>query len=763
MAKRLDSFTRAFSTSKIPFLLLEIITDGQGDMVDLTCRYINGAAAALVNLPAETLTGKRFSRLFPAERLKDLRTLQKVAFSGSAASFPYTTAMGRTLTITCYQPAYGLVACVLDPWGHAGQDAAERMESLLPGAAAVLELSRQGLRCLSFSQQLCRLTGRTREELLERDARDLSVLAAPGQWQDLLQTLRDAARDGTPVDHDFCLVLPDGTGRWVNLRSQVLSAQGGTASFFSVLLDVDQSYRDREDLRRVRADLARTREELQSLLDHLPGGYCLLRREGEVLTPLHLSRGLQELLGYPPKELLERMAADPLFALAPEEREEVVAQAVRCRVSGEPLRRVCRVLRGTGQSAWLSVEAVWQPEEAECCQVYAVCTDVSREREASEELRFQSQLCSLLLERSRTLRFDYDPETGTARVEFLGGGGRRSAHTVPDYLASLPHAERIHPDDRRRLASAVRRMSTRPGAQTVEYRGNYDGTGWRWYRISWDSLLDSQGNVRRLAGKAEDVTRQRAEAQRLRDLTARYRAESRGALAAARLDLTADRILDVRSAKSSLLRTALWGNTAAELLQSLRDALPEADQRERFAARCSRAALLESYPLGVSHLRQEHLLRTGSGAPSWVETTVELAEDPDSGRVEAFFHIRSTEEAHQRQSAFAALAAGYELVASVDPAGQCRFLGGTLDLPTLFSYRTLTARYQEHLPPRSPLRQALRLEAVTAALEMQPCNQVHVPGPGGDHLLEWSWLDRSQGLLLLRVRSSALEETRAQS
>ena len=47
MARRLDGFTRAFSDSKIPFLLAEVITDGQGEMVDLTCRYLNGAAAAL--------------------------------------------------------------------------------------------------------------------------------------------------------------------------------------------------------------------------------------------------------------------------------------------------------------------------------------------------------------------------------------------------------------------------------------------------------------------------------------------------------------------------------------------------------------------------------------------------------------------------------------------------------------------------------------------------------------------------------------------
>ena len=465
MAKRLDSFTRAFDHSKIPFLLSEVITDGQGEMVDLLCRYINGAAAALVNLPPEALTGKRFSRLFPAERLGDLRTLQTVAFSGSAASFPYTTVMGHALTITCYQPAYGLAACVLDPWGHVGQDAAERMESLLPGAAAVLELNREGLRCLSFSQQMCRLTGRDRGELLERYARDLSALAVPGQWQDLLQALRDAARDGTPVDHDVCLMHPDGSERWVNLRAQVLSTRGATTSFFSVLLDVDEHYRSREQLRQVQASLARTREELQSLLDNLPGGYCLLRREGETLTPLHMSQGLAGLLGYSREELQKRMAADPLFSLAPEEREEVAAQGVRCRLSGQTLRRICRALRKGGGSVWLSVEVVWKPRGNNCALIYAVCTDVSREREASEELRFQSQLCGLLLEHSRTLRFDYDPQSDT-------GGGSADVRPPRRPDCGVPGQLRRH-----RLALVPHLLGQSPGQPGQRAASGWQGRG----------------------------------------------------------------------------------------------------------------------------------------------------------------------------------------------------------------------------------------------------------------------------------------------
>ena len=109
MAKHLDKFTNAFRNSRIPFLLAEVITDGQGTMVDLACRFANDAAGALLQIPAEELRGQRFTRSFPHQRLQKLRALESVAFSGSAASFIYDTNLGQTLSITCYQPMYGMV------------------------------------------------------------------------------------------------------------------------------------------------------------------------------------------------------------------------------------------------------------------------------------------------------------------------------------------------------------------------------------------------------------------------------------------------------------------------------------------------------------------------------------------------------------------------------------------------------------------------------------------------------------------------------
>lgn len=179
VAKHLDKFTQPFRDSPIPFALAEILTNGSGEMVDLVCRFLNPAAAALLGLSPEEVQGRRLSQLGPERALEQLAPMQAVAFSGSSASFPYVTAGGQTLTVTCYQVMYGTVACLLDPRSGAGAQSGALPE-LLPGAD--LELNREGLRCLACSRQLCQLTQWSRRALLDRGGRAFSALVAPADW-----------------------------------------------------------------------------------------------------------------------------------------------------------------------------------------------------------------------------------------------------------------------------------------------------------------------------------------------------------------------------------------------------------------------------------------------------------------------------------------------------------------------------------------------------------------------------------------------------
>ena len=758
VAKHLEKFTKPFQGSRIPFALAEVVTNGSGDMVDLICRFANDAAGTLLGVPAAELKGSRFTRIHDFRQLPALAPLHTVAFSGSAASFSYEAA-GGVLTVTCYQVMYGVVGCLLEPRGESPRDPAALMADNLPGAVAVLELSREGLRCLSFSGQLCALTGWSRQELLDRFSRDFSALVDREDWPALLQALLDAQREGHPVDHDLRLLRREGEPLWVNLRAERMRTAGGATVFYAMLLDIDLSRRTLERLGESQAQLAAAQGRLDALRDTLPAAFALLRipKDGQP-EALCFSQRLAELLGYPAAELTKRLRTEPLWRVHQADRETLTAALLRARTTGVPCRQMCRLRTREGQVLRVLLEAVWQ-ERADGEQLFLTCVDMTREQETAEELRLRTQLCDLLLDRSHIVSLDYDPAADTAHVETYDAGGHRSTRRVERYLQALESSPSIHPEDRGRLITALRRTAARPGAGTLEYRGNYSGQGWRWYRASLVSLFDSKGNVYGLLGKAEDISDRQAAAQRFGELGARFKKQARSALAAARLDLTADRILDSRSV-SRYLTGVLFGNSADACLRHIRDNIPDPDQQAEFDRRFRPIPLLEALSQGNAHHGFEHRFSLGEGKSVWVRSMLELAEDPESRHVEAFYCAVDISAQRQRAQLTEALALrDYDFILSVEAAsGACRLLGGNAFLPPDTTYRSLAARYIHGQAPgalRARIRRAVRLDTILAALEESPvytftCTLETEEGPRAKRL-RCSWLDRADGTLLVTL------------
>lgn len=758
MAKHLDKFTKSFQGSRIPFLLAEVVTNGSGEMVDLICRFANNAAGTLLGVPAAELKGSRFTRVHDFRQLPALAPLHTVAFSGSAASFSYEAA-GSLLTVTCYQVMYGVVGCLLETQGESSRDPASLMADNLPGAVAVLELSREGLRCLSFSGQLCTLTGWSRQELLDRFSRDLSALVEREDWPALLQALLDAQREGHSVDHDLRLRRREGAPLWVNLRAERMRTDGGSTVFYTMLLDIDLPRRTQERLEEAQAQLTAAQNRLDALRDTLPTAFALFRvpRDGQPEV-LCLSRRLAELLGYPAAELTKRLQAEPLWRVHQADREGLAFALLRSRATDIPYRQMCRLRTREGQVLRVLLEAVWQVR-TDGHQLFITCVDMTREQETSDELRLRTQLCDLLLDRSHIVSLDYDPVTDTAHVESYDANGRRSACRVEQYLQTLESSSSIHPEDRGRLVTALRRASARPGAGTLEYRGNYSGQGWRWYRASLVSLFDSKGNVYGLLGKAEDISDRRSAAQRFGQLSARFKKQARSALAAVRLDLSADRILDSRSA-SRYLTGVLFGNSADACLRHIRDNIPDPDQQAEFDRRFRPIPLLEALSQGSAHHGFEHRFSLGEGKRIWVRSMLELAEDPESRHVEAFYCAVDISAQRQRAQLTEALVLrDYDFILSVDAgSGACRLLGGNAFLPPDTTYRSLAARYIHGQAPgalRARIRRATRLDVILAALEDAPvytftCTLETEEGLRAKRL-RCSWLDQANGTLLVTL------------
>lgn len=761
VAKRLSKFTNAFQQSRIPFLLAEVITNGQGTMVDLICRFANKAAAALLQLPVEELQGQRFTRRFSSRQLAELKPLETVAFSGSTASFSYGTILGQTLSVTCYQPMYGMVCCILEPTREHGQTPDTLLAETLPCAAAVIELGRGGVRCFSFNQKLCALTGWNRTELLNQFAEDFSGLVEQSDWPDLLQALLDAARDGRLFDYEFRLRRKDAPSLWVDLRAEILPLGEGSYMIHALLLDVSLRRRSQEQLSAAFQQATAAQDQLSALFNGLPDGYCLLRREagGVALSPLFVSRGLSQLLGLPMTELTRQLTLDPLWLLSSGERDALSAAAAQARDAEGPLGHTCQLRLEGGAEIRVFLEAVWQPQPDGSCLVCAACFDRTADLKSHTELQFRAQLCDLLLDRSRTLSFDYDPISDTIRIERHNDTGHRITHVIEQYRTSLADASFVHPEDRKKLSAAVKRLSSRPGAETLEYRGNYDGQGWRWYRLSWIGLFDGQGNVTRLLGKGEDISQSKAAAQRFHTLVSHQKKLAPGILASARLDLAKDRILDAKGSSRHLTRV-LFGNTADACLRHLRDNVPDDSQRQQFDALFRREALLAAFHQGASVFSLEHRFLTGEGTPVWANTTVELAEDPDTLHITAFCTVSNIDGQRYQNTVLDILARrGYDFVLAVNStSGVCQMYGGQAPLPAGTTYRSLTAKYLSDQTPsrqRTAIRRAVRLETILNALQNQDTYTYTcvLDTPDGPQCKQFtcSWLDREAGVLLVTL------------
>lgn len=763
MAKRLDKFSKPFRDSHIPFLLAEIITDGEGEMVDVVCRFINGPAAALLGLPSENLRRQRFTHLFPASALKSLAPLRDVAFSGSAASFLYTTSLNREISVTCYQPQYGVTACILEPLREeAPQEHTRFLAENLPGIVLSLELSRAGVRCLSFTQGLCLLTGWNRRELLDRCA-DFNQLVEPEDRPELLQALLDALRENRQTTHSFRLLRRGQEPLWVELRAQVQSRREGAASFYAVLVDAQRDRQIQVKLEEAQDRLASAREALDFLFDSLPATLCLFRRDTPegLPQPLRLGRGLAQLLDYPLPELSRRLAGNPMWRVHPRDRAALSAAAAAAREEGGTLRHVCRLRAKGGRVRWAALDAAWADLGGGASLIYAACFDITREREASEEVRFRAQLCELMLDQSRMMSFDYDPVEDTARSNRHDGSSRYVQHVTENYLSNMNQDRAIHPEDRDRRTAMIHRLLSRPGMEKLEYRADYDGQGWRWCRISWVSLTDSAGGVCRLLGKAEDITQRKICALRFQALAAKQKKLPAGILAVIRLDLSTDRIADARAC-SRYLSGVLFGNTADACLRHLRDNVPDETQRREFDEKLRRQPLMDAFRDGALHVELEHrFLLGGNSGTVWVRTSVELAEDPETMAFTAFCTIADIDAQRQRDPMLEALAArDYDFVLSVNAStGLCRVYGR--DAPAgAVPYRTVAAQYLGSQAPsrkRSAFRQAARLKTALERLETEEIYE-YTGSLGTDapreKRMRWSWLDQESELLLVTLEDA---------
>lgn len=363
-----------------------------------------------------------------------------------------------------------------------------------------------GQHIVSINKKGCELLGyRDREEFIASSG-DNALM--PIHEDDVprhragIERLRNGSK---PLDFAYRYYRSDGTVGWLEGTSAYELGPEGEPMIQSAFLDVSGRRRKSHEL-----DLQRFTEVLCSVYDEIFEFDRMDDRYHVLYSALH-----PESIGValPLEEALERWMAHIPDGV---ERAGLRKTFDECRanVSGKPSSCTYKLSKG-GNATWCQSTFIRVSDTCTLC-----CNKDVTEGLATEDRRraWQDERYRLLTEMTNKMSFDYDSDTDTVLLYIDRTGDGVEAQVIPHYLEKLASTRSgvVHSDD----MDDVRRMfeDARAGAAEVsaEYRANYYGHGYAWYRANLFVAHDNAG-AWHLVGLIENIEDER-------DL--RYRAEN---------------------------------------------------------------------------------------------------------------------------------------------------------------------------------------------------------------------------------------------
>jgi PAS domain S-box-containing protein len=331
------------------------------------------------------------------------------------------------------------------------------------------------------------------------------------------KTLDQASSDGKDFDHEYRLLMPDGSVKYVHAMAHAARHGPSGAEFVGAVMDVTAAKEAERKLRRSEAYLA----ESQHLSHTSSWAWDVRGREWA-----YRSAGIYHLFGFDPEQ-----GAVPLQAfrdrILPEDRRQNIEAASRAIREKADFEVDFRILLPGGSIK--HIHSVGHPvvgSDGDVIELVGTHVDVTEQVAAKEalqrafnEIKKSEDRLRLVIDTIPTLVWRAGPE---GIPDFLN-------QPALDYTGlSLDQAETgwpraFHPDDRKSMLvkwSAIRESGMRGGLEARLRR--FDGE-YRWFLFQAEPLRDEAGNIVKWYGSSTDIEdRKRAEVA-LRESEQRFR------------------------------------------------------------------------------------------------------------------------------------------------------------------------------------------------------------------------------------------------
>ena len=513
---------------------------------------------------------------------------------------------------------------------------------------------------------------------------------------------------------------------WYRIDGRMTAPANGSAYTFFNFTSVD-------DLMHTQQALSQSRQALDALVRHVPGGMFVYSAEEDEQFS-YVSDNMLSMLGYTRAEFdakFENRFSNLIYA---EDRERALREIWAQIGTGAYDACTYRIEKKDGTLLWVHDEGHVVADAAGKRWFYVVIVDVTDSVADNDDIRSQNHEFRQMIDGIPVNIVAFSRENDRLRVAAVNGYLCKSTRRTPEELLALtPEAllEIVHPEDRELVAGFFRSLFSpqQPDNDELTYRTLIDpARGYQWYHCS--AVRSAQADGSQLVYAVyTDATYQKVKEEDFNRIIQELLAANPNSLCTFRLNLSRNLCSDGHGA-SAYVRQLLDARTADELLAQIAAIITVPNEAERFRAEFSREKLLRRFRAGEERISITYHRLTDSGEAHWVTTYFHMLENPYTHDVEAIAYSVDSDRSRKQEEIVSAITSEeYDFIGLVE--AQSRHVSyyyvtgreaASLDMLPLGYDAVIDAVSAQMYSEEEcrQYRQAVALDTVLAELEKKP-------------------------------------------
>lgn len=444
----------------------------------------------------------------------------------------------------------------------------------------------------------------------------------------MIQLHKQLKNEGDTINFTVRIVTIEGEIRWLTTIVRYMLSIKGNLLAHMMFIDITQS---------------RQKSELcDAMVSAIPGGVCSFRIRNQTISIEFMSEGMDTMLGYEEGEVWKVVKDDVFKLVHPEDKKNLHTAFYLNKGENHQISQTLRIKMKNGHYHYFKATASIIGEENEM-RAFTIFTDVDDLVRTKREIAIKDEMTKMLVD-SRTL-FLYDYDMNTDHMELIySRNEEKVSYSLGGFYQMLKemNPEEMKPSDIKKVIMMLSEAKAGKTSGSLDFEMNFDGRGFRWYRVVYEGIKDEKEKIYRYIGKTYDIQPQKIAEIKYDEEYEISKALSQNYLLSGVINLTTGHFEKIYC-KGKLMEINKE-QQGSVLLLSYIGYFVDHFQKENYAEVFNFKNLRNCFSKGNSEIEMEALCVLKDGIEHWIKISVNMMIKPGTEQVMAFYFIKDIHE-----------------------------------------------------------------------------------------------------------------------